>query len=383
MQTLHPYEERLIALRNEGISFNDMEKIFIQENLPRIDKRSGQLKQLAWHKRALLAIAEDLRKRGLLSDKTTPGKKKNQNKPKLTTEDKPQDNPEIDELKKQIDTLKSANKGYLAKIDELQKENDKLRKRALDAENNLRNNQNEEITQLKTQNETLKKENNEFQCRNAELRIESQSLQRKVSRLENQINQIDKPNDKPEKDMDMIQSLIARIETLESKMASVEKQVNKPINPEIIPKDRPEKINIRGWNIQARPGKKGGITYRGYKNFGKDIGIKACYIGKSLDNAEAILMKKEAEILPQGIDRDLIMKTYQRIAERIGFSNIMILDLQAETGIELKQLQNFLRAESRAGRAVLTPSDFSIATEEQKNAAIVLNGRHYFQVRFD
>ncbi len=83
------------------------------------------------------------------------------------------------------------------------------------------------------------------------------------------------------------------------------------------------------------------------------------------------------------LSREEILKAYHNIRQRIGFSNIEIYELQKELGAHINELKEFLLEESRNGRAVLTLSDWSIASEEVRSGAIYLGGKPHLLVRFE
>ncbi|MDM8526191.1 hypothetical protein QUF80_22675 [Desulfococcaceae bacterium HSG8] len=80
--------------------------------------------------------------------------------------------------------------------------------------------------------------------------------------------------------------------------------------------------------------------------------------------------------------RDQVLEAYNKVTQRIGFSNVEIYDLQQELGVPMDELKAFLLEESRQGRAVLSFGDWPLASEETRSGAIYLNNKPNLLVRF-
>jgi len=93
--------------------------------------------------------------------------------------------------------------------------------------------------------------------------------------------------------------------------------------------------------------------------------------------------EKTSEPSEQTLDREQILKAYHSVRQRIGFSNVEISELRKELGVSMDELKQFLLEESRNGRAVLTLSDWSMASEEVRAGAIYLNDKPHLLVRFE
>jgi hypothetical protein len=83
------------------------------------------------------------------------------------------------------------------------------------------------------------------------------------------------------------------------------------------------------------------------------------------------------------LDRREILAAYQRLARRLGYSNVEISGLRREAGCSMDSLKGFLVEESRQGRAVLSLGDWSVSSEETRAGAIELFGKPHLLVRLD
>jgi hypothetical protein len=84
-----------------------------------------------------------------------------------------------------------------------------------------------------------------------------------------------------------------------------------------------------------------------------------------------------------GLDRGEILAAYQRLARRLGYSNVEISGLKREAGCSMDSLKGFLLEESRQGRAVLSLGDWSVSSDETRAGAIELFGKPHLLVRLD
>jgi hypothetical protein len=82
------------------------------------------------------------------------------------------------------------------------------------------------------------------------------------------------------------------------------------------------------------------------------------------------------------IDPAAVARAYARLKRHIGFSDVAIADVAREAGIELETFKTWLRAECRAGRAVLSTGDWSLSSDATRAGSINSRGRRYLLVRF-
>jgi len=77
-----------------------------------------------------------------------------------------------------------------------------------------------------------------------------------------------------------------------------------------------------------------------------------------------------------------IRAAYRELTRESGFSDVLISDLQRRSGIGADVLKPWLLLESRAGRALPTRGDWSIADADARAAAIEIAGEPHLRVRF-
>ncbi len=110
-----------------------------------------------------------------------------------------------------------------------------------------------------------------------------------------------------------------------------------------------------------------------------------------LRRSQSVYYTHRDGILPQpGQDRSFesqkVLKAYQSLVEEKGLIDVKIAALQIRAGVPLPDLQNWLVEESRMGRAHLSRGDWSLSTEEERRAAVYLDGRDgqpYLRVRLE
>jgi hypothetical protein len=76
------------------------------------------------------------------------------------------------------------------------------------------------------------------------------------------------------------------------------------------------------------------------------------------------------------------MEAYQRVRQRLGYSNIPIYELQQESRMSPDQIRALILEESRRGNAVLSLGDWSLSSDAVRSAAIDIRGDRYLLVRF-
>ncbi|MBF0101562.1 MAG: hypothetical protein HQK77_11705 [Desulfobacterales bacterium] len=77
-----------------------------------------------------------------------------------------------------------------------------------------------------------------------------------------------------------------------------------------------------------------------------------------------------------------VFNAYQKVKQRIGFSNVEISELQKELKVNITVLQEFIRTQGRKGKAILSFGDWSLASQDMRDAAIYINGKAHLLVRF-
>ena len=82
------------------------------------------------------------------------------------------------------------------------------------------------------------------------------------------------------------------------------------------------------------------------------------------------------------INRDTILESYEKIKRQKGFPNIEIYELQHDLSVPADKLKELLLEESRKGSAVLSMGDWSLSSDEVRNAAIDLDGKPHLLIRF-
>jgi hypothetical protein len=81
------------------------------------------------------------------------------------------------------------------------------------------------------------------------------------------------------------------------------------------------------------------------------------------------------------IDPRPVLRAYEELAQKSRSPNIIVSELQQQSGVELGALQGWLLAECRAQRAVPLLGEPAHATPEQLAAALVVEGRPHLYVR--
>ena len=78
---------------------------------------------------------------------------------------------------------------------------------------------------------------------------------------------------------------------------------------------------------------------------------------------------------------ETVRSVYDTLTREIGFADVPIAELQGRSATPLDALHAWLREESRAGRAVPTRGDWSLAGEQTRAAALHLRGEPHLQIR--
>jgi hypothetical protein len=77
-----------------------------------------------------------------------------------------------------------------------------------------------------------------------------------------------------------------------------------------------------------------------------------------------------------------VRAAYRELARETSFSDVLISELRTRADITLDLLKPWLLQESRAGRALPTRGDWSIADADARTAAIEIGGEPHLRVRF-
>lgn len=82
------------------------------------------------------------------------------------------------------------------------------------------------------------------------------------------------------------------------------------------------------------------------------------------------------------LSREQVSEAYEKLRQRILFSDVEIYELQQELGCDIELLKSFLLEESREGKAVLSFGDWSLSSEATRSCAIYIRGKAHLLVRF-
>ncbi|MDD2676413.1 MAG: hypothetical protein PHP75_02965 [Methylacidiphilaceae bacterium] len=82
-------------------------------------------------------------------------------------------------------------------------------------------------------------------------------------------------------------------------------------------------------------------------------------------------------------DPEKVEKAYRELVDEQGFLDVRPAELASRSGAPLESLKVWLLEQSRAGRAHLARGDWSLATEEERRAAVVLDGQPHLRVRLE
>jgi hypothetical protein len=83
------------------------------------------------------------------------------------------------------------------------------------------------------------------------------------------------------------------------------------------------------------------------------------------------------------IDVSRLRKAYETVAAKTGFPAIEIAELSREAGVDLAETKSWLLDEYRAGRAVFSLGDWSLASERVRAGAIEVRGEPHLLVRLE
>lgn len=77
-----------------------------------------------------------------------------------------------------------------------------------------------------------------------------------------------------------------------------------------------------------------------------------------------------------------LLEVYRGLVERNGFPDVEIAELREELGTPMPDVNARIIEECKAGRAVLSFGDWSLASEKTRSCAIEMGGERYLRVRF-
>jgi hypothetical protein len=78
-----------------------------------------------------------------------------------------------------------------------------------------------------------------------------------------------------------------------------------------------------------------------------------------------------------------ILLAYERLSESTGFPAVSIAALSEESGVALEDLKDWLLTEHRNGNIVFALGDWSLASPEEREAAITVRGEKHLLVRLE
>jgi len=79
---------------------------------------------------------------------------------------------------------------------------------------------------------------------------------------------------------------------------------------------------------------------------------------------------------------DELKPAYDELFRKTGFPAVAIASLLKLCGVSAQRLKDLLRREHNQGRVVLSVGDWSIASDEERQAVIEMDGAQYLQVRW-
>lgn len=117
-----------------------------------------------------------------------------------------------------------------------------------------------------------------------------------------------------------------------------------------------------------------------------DMGRLIRLLYRKASKAEEVFLPLEMLVAPAPPSRGAfspgpVREAYRRLAARTGFPAVPIATLQQESAAEIASLQSWLVEEHRAGRAILSRGDWSLADEAKRAAAVEWQGDAYLLVR--
>jgi len=81
------------------------------------------------------------------------------------------------------------------------------------------------------------------------------------------------------------------------------------------------------------------------------------------------------------LDPVQLRKSYEHLVTTSGFPDVRIIDLASAGGFPIIDLVQAIRSLHMQGKAELSRGDWSLASQEEKNASIEWQGQHYLRVQ--
>lgn len=88
-----------------------------------------------------------------------------------------------------------------------------------------------------------------------------------------------------------------------------------------------------------------------------------------------------SEQMEPQVDPLMLRAAYERLVQRDGFSHVLIHDLQQASGVSVEALKAWLLQACRDHKATAGAGDWSLSTQEQRDAAIMINGQPHLRIR--
>jgi len=99
--------------------------------------------------------------------------------------------------------------------------------------------------------------------------------------------------------------------------------------------------------------------------------------------AAAGALRERLELAPAALPaaEERLISAYHELVGRTGYPAVTISELQRTSGCPTDEVKEWLLEGHRSGRVVLSLGDWSLASEQERAAAIPLGGERYLQAR--
>lgn len=127
---------------------------------------------------------------------------------------------------------------------------------------------------------------------------------------------------------------------------------------------------------------RGGRAARG--GGGASRGLRAAaaaLLPEGFEDGGTLRARRDAPRSQAALSLEEVRAAYRLLAARTGFPSVAISALQQESAAPLAALQEWLLGEHRAGRAILSRGDWSLADEAKRGAAVEWQGQPYLLAR--
>jgi hypothetical protein len=81
------------------------------------------------------------------------------------------------------------------------------------------------------------------------------------------------------------------------------------------------------------------------------------------------------------VDREAIRRAYDETVRHFGYADVLILELHRRLGGDLESLKQALLADCRTGEAIPGVGDWSLSSEQERAAALYINGHPHLRIR--